>query len=66
MIEFGIDVTNLATLLIAFISAIVSDFILVLISHIRKLISGLDIPASQLSCLKSPLKLCSSYSVRGC
>lgn len=45
MIEFGIGVTNLETLLIAFISAIVADLILVLISHFRKLISGLDIPA---------------------
>lgn len=45
MIEFGIGVTNLETLLIAVISAIVADLILVLISHFWKLISGLDIPA---------------------
>lgn len=45
MIEFGIGVTNLETLLIAFISAIVADLILVLISHFRKLFSGMDIPA---------------------
>ena len=45
MIEFGIGVTNLETLLIAFISAIVVDLILVLISHFWKFISGLDIPA---------------------
>lgn len=45
MIEFGIGVTNLETLLIAVISAIVADLILVLISHFWKFISGLDIPA---------------------
>lgn len=45
MIEFGIAVTNLETLLIAVISAIVADLILVLISYFWKLISGLDIPA---------------------
>ena len=46
MIEFGIDVANLATLLVAFIWATVADLNLILISHIWKLFSGLDIPAS--------------------
>ena len=46
MIEFGIDVANLATLLLAFIWATVADLNLILISHIWKLFSGLDIPAS--------------------
>ena len=65
MIEFGIDVANLATLLVAFIWATVADLNLILISHIWKLFSGLDIPASQVSFPSSPLKLCSS-SARGC